>query len=79
LRDKTDYKDATVFKRKDGKYVVRASLDGKKLPQRVLKSEMVKAYETYTKGVMRDAVMKQILWYVYTVDNGSKLNKSNCI
>ena len=76
LRDQTDYKDATVFKRKNGKYVVRASLDGKKLPQRVLKDEMVKVYETYTKGVMRDAVMKQILWYAYTINEGKDFKPS---
>ena len=37
---------------------------------------MVKVYETYTKGVMRDAVMKQILWYAYTINEGKDFKPS---
>ena len=76
LQDKTDYKETAVFKRKDGKYVVRASLDGKKLRQRVLTDEIVNLYNTYTRGVMRDALMKQILWYAYTINEGKDFKPS---
>ena len=36
----------------------------------------LKVYETYTKGVMRDAVMKQILWYAYTINEGKDFKPS---
>lgn len=75
LQDDTQYKTPRVYKRKDGQYVVRATLDGKLLPERVLKKKMVTAYENYPDGIMKAAVLKQILWYVYTEDNGKKLRK----
>ncbi len=75
LQDETKYKTPRVYKRKNGEYVVRATLDGKLLPERVLKKEMVTAYENYPDGIMKAAVLKQILWYVYTEKNGKKLRK----
>ena len=75
LQDDTQYKTPRVYKRKDGEYVVRATLDGKPLPERVLKKEMVTAYENYPDGIMKAAVLKQILWYAYTENNDKKLRK----
>lgn len=72
LQDTTEYKNPRVYKRKDGKCVVTASLNGKSLPQRILKDEMVSLYERYPEGVMKKAVLKLILWYVYTLKEDRK-------
>jgi len=77
LKDKTEYENPRVYKRKGGSYVVKASLDGRLLPERVLAKEMINAYERQPEGIMKQAVMKQILWYVYTVGNGKRPNGSN--
>ena len=77
LKDKTEYVNPRVYKRKGGSYVVKASIDGRLLPERVLAKEMTNAYERQPEGIMKQAVMKQILWYVYTVGNGKRPNDSN--
>ena len=68
LLDETKYKRVSIYKRKDGKYVLKASLKGKDLPPKVQNDMIVELYNCYPKGVMREAVMKHILWYNYTVD-----------
>lgn len=68
LMDETKYKRVSIYKRKDGKYVLKASLKGKDLPPKVLNDKIAELYNSYPKGVMREAVMKHILWYNYTVD-----------
>ena len=77
LKDKTEYENPRVYKRKGGSYVVKASLNGKQLPERVLAREMVSAYEMQPDGIMKQAVLKQILWYVYTVGNVKRPNDGN--
>ena len=77
LKDKTEYENPRVYKLKDGSYVVKASLNGKQLPERVLAREMVSAYEMQPDGIMKQAVLKQILWYAYSVGNGKKPNDGN--
>ena len=77
LKDKKVYENPRIYKRKDGSYVVKASLDGRLLPERVLAKEMINAYERQPEGIMKQAVMKQILWYVYTVGNVKRPNDSN--
>ena len=77
LMDETKYKRVSIYKRKDGKYVLKASLKGKDLPLKVLNDKIAELYNNYPKGVMREAVMKHILWYNYTVDvrRGEKVIK----
>ena len=77
MKDKTEYENPRVYKLKDGSYVVKALLNGKQLPERVLAREMVSAYEMQPDGIMKQAVLKQILWYVYSVGNGKRPNDGN--
>jgi hypothetical protein len=66
LLDETKYKKASVTKRKDGKYVIKATLNGKELPPTVLKKNLADLYVSYEKDGLKDLVMKQLLLYVYT-------------
>ena len=66
LLDETKYKKASVTRRKDGKYVIKATLNGKELPPTVLKKNLADLYVSYEKDGLKDLVMKQLLLYVYT-------------
>ena len=70
--DETNYKKVAVFKRKDGKYVIRASLNGKELTPKVLDKKLTQLYVSYEKNGLKDLVLKQILWYVYTLRTGRR-------
>ena len=73
--DETNYKKVAVFKRKDGKYVIRASLNGKELTPKVLDKKLTQLYVSYEKNGLKDLVLKQILWYVYTLRTGRRCKR----
>ena len=75
LLDETKYKRVSVTKRKDGKYVIKATLNGKELPPRVLKENLADLYVSYEKDGLKELVLKQLLMYVYTWKKERKKRK----
>ncbi len=69
LLDMTEYQNVTVFKRKDGKYIIRATLNGKELQPQVLNESLEELYVNYEKNGLKKLVLKYILWDVYTLKN----------
>ena len=57
--------DATVYKRKDGRYAVRASLDKRMLPAMTIPTAMARFFLELQDGIVKEACLKAILMCAY--------------
>ena len=78
LRDEPSYGyeiSKRIRAKTDGKYVIKATLNGKELPPRVLKENLADLYVSYEKDGLKELVLKQLLMYVYTWKKERKKRK----
>jgi hypothetical protein len=72
LKDKNKYDNVKLSKRKDGKYVIRAFLGNSRLPVRQVPEDLAQHFQSLPDGVVRETVLKTILYSVYSQTNSEQ-------
>ena len=74
IRTDVPFKDATVFKLKDGKFAVRATLEGTMMPVKKIPWRMATYFLNEKEGLIKETCLKAILLWAYHHDSFSKIH-----